>query len=216
MDNTIIVGKGHKLPNLTGKKFTRLLLKEKLANGFYLCLCDCGQTIKATGNKLLNGKVQSCGCYKKDLLVKRNTKHGMANCNIYGIWKNIHTRCENNKNVKYNRYGGRGIECCKRWESFKNFYDDMGSTYKHGLSIERIDNNKGYCPENCKWATSVEQARNTSRNHFIQTEQGTITLAEYAEKNNFNYKKLWARINAGWPMELWLVPNNSTYIKRKA
>jgi len=115
------------------------------------CKCDCGNIIEVKGCHLRRGRSKSCGCPKR--------KHGKAYTRAYTCWGSMKKRCENTNSVDYFKYGARGIKVCQRWQKFENFYEDMGDP-PNGYSIERIDNDKGYFPENCKWATMKEQSQN--------------------------------------------------------
>lgn len=144
--------------DFTGKKFGRLEALE-YCSGKWLCLCDCGQT-KAIGVQPLKlGLTKSCGCFNSEVTAKRNFKHGRWNTRSWHSWNSMLARMKNPKNPAYPRYGGRGLKVAKRWLEFKNFYADMGERPK-GKTLERINNNKGYFPSNCKWATYSEQAFN--------------------------------------------------------
>jgi hypothetical protein len=153
--------------DLSGKRFGRLVAlefshKDARWNRVWSCVCDCGSSVKARSVDLSTGNTQSCGCLRKDRIVKVNSRHGQRRSRAYSIWSSMRTRCLNPKHARYGRYGGRGIQCCERWASFANFYADMGDP-PAGRSLDRINNDGNYEPGNCRWATATEQYHNSSR-----------------------------------------------------
>lgn len=117
---------------------------------------------------------------------------------IHGNWARMIQRCTNPNNINYAGYGGRGITVCRRWREYKNFYADMISTYKEGMTLDRIDNSKGYLKENCRWATPKEQANNTRRNRNISHMGITRTLQQWSELVGIKRETIAYRLNSGW------------------
>lgn len=126
-----------------------------------------------------------------------NETHGLSRSRIYSIWNGIIKRCNNPNDPHYPAYGARGIKVCAKWRTFIGFYEDMGADYRVGLSIDRIDNDGDYCPENCRWATPKEQARNRRNTKFV----GKDKLIELCEKNGIRYGTVLERIRRGWDEE---------------
>jgi hypothetical protein len=137
--------------------------KSKKNVPFQLCRCDCGALKYVQVSKLRSGWSKSCGCLQAEINAERSTKHGHKKragaTKAYQVWCNMLSRCTNPNVRAYQDYGARGISVCERWQKFENFLEDMGEP-PVGLTIDRVDNNKGYQADNCRWATPVEQARN--------------------------------------------------------
>lgn len=150
--------------DLTGQAFGRLrvLHLSGLGNSrafLWLCLCECGSLAEVPGTKLRHGHTKSCGCLSRDLAGSLNLTHGQSKTPTYSTWLAMWSRCTNPKHVGWKSYGGRGIKVCRRWQKFENFLADMGPK-PEGLTIERRNNERGYSPTNCCWATQAEQNRN--------------------------------------------------------
>lgn len=193
-----------------GDKFGRLTIVKEIEKKItqsgnisrrrFLCQCSCGNTAEVTILNLRNGDTKSCGCLwkEKTKINLDHTKHGMWKTPTYRIWLGIKSRCNNKNTCGYFKYGERGIKICERWnDSFENFFEDMGERPK-GLSIERIDNNGDYCKENCRWATSKEQANNRRNNHFIEFNGEKKTVSEWSLKLGGNINLVSSRIMNGW------------------
>jgi len=191
------------MKNLTGKKFGRLSVikqtgKDKNGHSLWLCKCDCGKEKIILGISLQSGCTKSCGCLKKELDKKRNLKHNHAQrgkvSKTYNSWVHMIQRCTNPNCEIYKHYGGRGIKVCKRWLKFENFLEDIGEIPK-GLTLDRVDNNKGYSPKNCKLSTIKEQSRNKRNNILIPFNDGFLCLKDYCKIKNLNYSTVLWRLN---------------------
>ena len=153
---------------LSGQRFGHLtVVRRHGPKSLWYCVCDCGNNTVVRTCRLLSGNNKSCGCRKRAVLGEAMRTHGLANSRItgytsraYGVWQAMKDRCSNPHRIDYHRYGGRGITVCSEWAaSFETFLKDMGEP-PIGLTLERENNNVGYCKANCKWATRKEQALN--------------------------------------------------------
>lgn len=160
------------------------------------CLCSCGALVNVLSSHLSTGKTTSCGCLNHSLRLQRSTKHGLYNSPENISWKGMVQRCTNPKAPAYPMYGGRGITVCERWLSFVNFYTDMGPRPER-TSLDRIDNESGYSPENCRWATGSEQARNKRASAKIEMDGKLLSIIEASELLNIAYGVLQSRFFRG-------------------
>lgn len=164
--------------DLTGLRFGRLEVLEMVGKDKYgitqwECACECGNTTTASISNLRNGNTTSCGCYARQRKREANTTHGETGTRLHRIWKAMHTRCNNPKFFAYSAYGGRGIKVCAEWDDFNAFKDwAMSHGYSNELTIDRINNDKGYSPDNCRWATMAEQNKNkrAANGHKVKEE----------------------------------------------
>lgn len=193
--------------NIIGKRFGRLTVLSYSHNvgytRYFLCKCDCGNQTTVAKNALTTHKQISCGCYRKE-----NTKkiHSLPKgySRLRKILNSMKMRCYNTKSNRYYRYGGRGIKICDEWlndvESFRQWAINNG--YADGLTIDRIDNNCDYCPQNCRWITRSEQSNNTSKSVMIEFNGKCQTLAQWSHELNIPTSTLHNRIRVhGWSIE---------------
>lgn len=157
------------LINLTGESFGRLTVIERCGSidghAAWLCKCICGNTTVVNGKWLRAGRTTSCGCYHKEMLSKRSKTHGMTNTRLYRIWHDMKNRCFYEKDKHFKDYGGRGITVCAEWKnSFEKFSEwAIKNGYSDTLTIDRINNDGNYEPQNCRWATRKQQCENRAK-----------------------------------------------------
>lgn len=199
--------------DLTGQRFGRLVVNQfaganKNRESMWICKCDCGRCITTRGSSLRNGETKSCGCLHSELSKKiageNFTTHGKTDTRLFRIWSKMVARTEDPKQDHFDCYGGRGIRVCEEWRnSFQAFYDwAVNNGYKAGLSIDRIDVNGDYSPENCKWSTMKEQSRNRRSNVKLTYHGETMLMVEWSERTGIKFGTLWARIFvSGWTVE---------------
>ena len=193
-------GPAHNRLDLSGRRFGNLLVirsagtrsvgKNNDQKSIWVCVCDCGNERIIFGSSLSGGKSRSCGCVERD----RRRKHKVSDTRTYRIWQAMLGRCRYEKHSLWHRYGGRGITVCVRWQSYENFLSDMGEA-PEGMSIERNNNDGNYCPENCRWATRKEQARNTSRNRWIEFNGKRQILKDWAKDLGIDQSSLRQRLD---------------------
>lgn len=196
--------------DLTGKRFGRLIAVEEVGRSkegcaLWRCLCDCGKETYLATQTLTAGLTKSCGCYRREKMAKRATKHGKCGERIYIIWKLMKARCNNKTSKTYVGYGSRGIKVCDEWSGdngFSNFYNwSTNNGYSDNLTIDRIDVNGNYEPSNCRWVTMIEQANNKRNNRIIECNGEKHTLAEWSRITGVNCETISGRIKRGWAIE---------------
>ena len=199
-----------KFIDLTGQKFGRLTVIERAKNtkhgaARWRCKCKCGKETIVIGDELRKGATRSCGCLAKEVTSNRmkggiphNKTHGQTGTPIYKEWSEMKRRCFNSNDTSYHNYGARGITVCKRWrDSFEAFYEYV-SKLPHfgeaGYTLNRIDNERDYEPNNVEWADDVTQANNRRNNVLVCYRGKQFTIAQLAKTYNLPYKKLYKRI----------------------
>lgn len=199
----------------TGKKFGRLTVlcfigrkthPSGLRNILWGCRCDCGNLTQVYANGIGSKHTQSCGCLHRERATAASTTHGATRKGTeqqeYSIWLDMRRRCHNPKNKSYRYYGARGISVCPEWrKSFESFIGDIGSRPSPEHTLEREDNNKGYSPENCRWATRVEQAQNRRSNRVLTLNGESHYLSEWARLKGLTVQTLHNRLRRGWSTE---------------
>lgn len=172
------------MKDLTGIKYGRLTVlgfsHRKGKNYYWLCKCECGNETTVQSGHLKNGGIKSCGCLNSEII----TKHGLDGNKIYHVFNSMKNRCLSVKHKSYERYGGRGITVCDEWlNDVKTFVKwSMENGYEEGLTIDRIDNDKGYSPDNCRWTDKHTQSRNTSTNTYITFNGESKILCDWADQ----------------------------------
>ncbi len=190
---------------LTGQRFGRLEVRSydglRGGKGYWHCRCECGAETSIAAQLLRNGKATSCGCYRAELMSKIKRKHGMTGTPEYNVYSSMLGRCLNVNNHKFAHYGGRGIKVCDRWRnSFADFYADMGPRPDR-CSLDRIDVNGDYTPENCRWATPQQQAQNTRSNINLTHCGETKCLTQWAREHEVPVLTAYSRLQRGLPFE---------------
>jgi len=194
--------------DLTGQRFGRLYVLHEAgrsASGKVLwqCRCDCGNEKTIVGGDLRSGRTASCGCYHQEVVTGQATVHGARFSRLYRIWCAMKYRCDSHSANRYADYGGRGIKVCAEWEhSFSAFQRwAVENGYSDELSIDRIDGDAGYSPENCRWANAVTQARNKRSNRNLIFQGTTQSVAAWADETGIPAGTIYSRLDRGWPIE---------------
>ena len=197
--------------DLVGKKFGRLTVLKyvysKYKKRHWLCQCDCGNISVVSTSQLKSGKTKSCGCLRRETTSQNAKKikstHHLTNTRIYNIWRSMKKRCYLKTHHAYKYYGGRGITICEEWKNdFMSFYNwSIANGYKENLTLDRIDVNGNYEPNNCRWVGWEVQQNNRRDNIHIKYNGETKTIYEWSEILNIKYCTLWWRIKNGWSIE---------------
>lgn len=205
-----------KFIDLTGQRFGRLTFVSRAKNkaenygsvrAAWNCVCDCGEKRVVTSHDLRNGNTKSCGCYKNNVTSKRNvltkTTHGGHGTRLYKIWCGMKDRCYCENVPYYKNYGGRGISVCDDWkDDFPTFQKwAISHGYSDNLTLDRIDVNGDYSPDNCRWVTMKVQGRNRRTNRLIEYNGENKAVSEWAEIFGIQSATLLGRIDAGWEIE---------------
>jgi len=190
---------------LASQRFGRLVAVERAERGLggfrWRCRCDCGNEVLVLAAKLRSGHTRSCGCLKNEIAGGRTRTHGRSKTAEWNVWCGMRQRCDDANTQQYRYYGGRGITVCPEWASFERFYADMGPRPSPAYSLDRIDNDGPYSPDNCRWVIRVDQRRNRSDSVTVIHEGRTISLVDWSRSSGTKYKTLLYRLHAGWPVE---------------
>ena len=195
-----------RLEDLTGWNFGRWLVVEFAGRGAhgevqYKCRCSCGVERTLRRSSITSGNSRSCGCLSDEEKRTRGITHGETGTRLYRIWAGMIQRCCNSsKRYEWDKYGGRGISICQEWrESFEKFRDwALNHGYSESLTIDRINVNGNYCPENCRWVTTYQQNNNKRTSKIIEFNGTTGTVREFADMYGLEYSCLYARLKSGW------------------
>lgn len=191
----------NKIENFIGKQFGDLIVVGPGEKNGWLFKCICGKEISCVPNRVISGHIKSCGCRKK----RKTTTHGVARSEYYHGWWSMMQRCYNPEHHNYSRYGGRGIDVCKDWHDpavFCSWATSVNGEARNGLSLDRIDNDKGYSPENCRWATAAEQSDNRRNTVMVDFHGERVSLAKLSREKGMNPTVVSCRVfQLGWDIE---------------
>lgn len=197
--------------DLTGQRFGRLVVESFAGSAsnrdsLWRCICDCGNFINVRAACLKRNRpgrkspgTRSCGCLRIDAPSTANTRHGGFGSRLYNIWASMKQRCSLPSHSNFSNYGGRGIRVCDEWLEFTAFRDwAVASGYGDGLSIDRVDNDQGYSPDNCRWATRIEQGNNKRTNRILLVGDRRMTVAEWSREIGIKEITISTRLRNGW------------------
>lgn len=193
--------------SLYGNHFGRLTVIDvaykKNNKTYFNCLCSCGKLTVVCKYDLIENHTRSCGCIVKEKLKENRLKHGAYQTRLYRVWQSMKNRCLAKNSKRYKDYGGRGITICEEWvndfENFKKWALENG--YSDELTIDRIDNDGNYCPENCRWATKFEQSHNRRSNHYLTYNGKTQCILDWERELGISNKLICFRLKKGMPIE---------------
>lgn len=186
---------------------TRKVRKDSRGRWYWQCSCDCGGKKRVRSDSLVSGKITQCQPCTVAQAAERRKRHGLSDHELYDTWKNMMDRCYTPTHRSYPHYGGRGIRVEKEWHDVTRFITDM-PIRPAGWTLDRIDNNGNYGPDNCRWASRETQANNTSVNHRLTYRGATRTIAQWSRIRGLLESTIRERINAGWTVEKALSGGN--------
>ena len=218
-----------KVKDLTGQRFGKLKVVEYTGrtttvgkNAIWLCKCDCGKLIEVRGTNLTNKKrpQKSCGCATAEIVSLSNTTHGGSKERLYKVWMCMRRRCYEKSNKDYQNYGGRGVGVCDEWQNYDAFREwaiangyDPNAKY-HQCTIDRIDVDGDYSPDNCRWADMKTQSNNKRKSKLIEHNGKSQTLRTWSEELGFNYMLVKDRLRRGWTFERAIAQSVQVHQKR--
>lgn len=184
-----------------GRKFNKITVVGFVYRNnrwLWKCNCECGGESIVYPNQVLRGKTKTCGCGKSVTFHDMHLKHGYAGTRLHNIWKGMRKRCSNPSSQDYKNYGGRGIKVCAEWDDFVPFRNwSLANGYADNMTIERNDNNKNYCPENCTWIPNKEQSFNTRSVIEVSRDGKTMPVGQWADELGINRRTVYSRISRG-------------------
>ncbi len=198
--------------DLTGQRFGRLIALEYISEEGrdwktpkWKCQCDCGNIVYVRPYSLISGNSKSCGCSRKGKSYPKMYEGEYTDSHrprLYWTWLNMIRRCENPKSPDYYRYGGRGVSVCEEWHDLSTFLEWAYSHgWEEGLTLDRIDNEDMYCPENCRFADRITQANNKRTNRIIEYQGKTMSMTQWSRETGISPRAIYARLKSGWSIE---------------